>query len=184
MVDQILNGSHYARSVEGFVMLGEALQRLQLESFLSDRNLSDYDNDVSTVIALQESLSEKNFAKSKVLFSIFNQNCDGILCDYETFIWKRSNESPLFKYGTNVLALIQLLRYIIRANRTGDWLLHVETTKKLLPIFHIFDWTNYVRWGSLYLQDILKLLENKKELYDEFILGNFTVKRSSTQLHQ
>ena len=68
---------------------------------------------------------------------------------------------------------------MIRADRLGDWLLHVNTVKKLLPIFNIFDRINYTRWCSLYIQDILKLPDTKPELYEKFLSGQFTVNRSS-----
>lgn len=145
-VEQVLNGSNYARSVKGFFMLGEALQRLQLKAFLNDTNLNDYDNELTTIHALQEAFAEANFIEVKALLKTFNQESSIFLQNYENYVTKRSAESPLFKYWSNVLILIQLLRDLIRADRSSNWTLHLQTVKKLLPIFRIFDRTNYTRW--------------------------------------
>ena len=90
---------------------------------------------------------------------------------------RKSEESNLFKYWTNVIALVQLVKDLVRADRSGDWLLHVETVKKLQPIFHVFDRSNYDRWSSIYLQDIFLLPEVAPDLYEKFLEGRFTVKK-------
>lgn len=52
-VEQVLSGSHYNRSVKGFLMLGEALMRLMLEAFLDDVDVSNYDHDLMIIEDLQ-----------------------------------------------------------------------------------------------------------------------------------
>lgn len=43
---------------------------------------------------------------------------------------------------------------LIRADRFGDWSLHVKTVQKVLPIFNVIDRVNYTRWGSISVEDI------------------------------
>ena len=178
VVQQILNGSHYSRSVKGYFLLGEALLRLQLQAFLENTNSNNYNDELITLKMVQDLLAENNTEESKVIYKDFCTKNSQILMDFRSFVIKRSEQSPLFKYWSNVLTLIQLLRDIIRADRQGNWILHKNTVKKLLPIFMLFDRTNYVRSYSLYVQDIFVLEEKKPELYREFLKGNFSVKRS------
>ena len=127
---------------------------------------------------MQDTFAENNYVESKALYDDVCQSSSNLVNNFQDFIIKRPEESPLFKYWSNVLKLIQLLRDIIRADQTGNWILHINTVKKLFPIFIIFDRTNYTLWCSLYLQDILNLEKTKPELYAEFLAGIFTVKRS------
>lgn len=43
------------------------------------------------------------------------------------------------------------------------------------------DRTNYARWSSIYLHDMLILQQTAPELYNEFLKGYFTVKQSSRE---
>ena len=47
----------------------------------------------------------------------------------------------------------------MRADREGLWLLHLATVQKLQPVFAVFDRTNYIRWSSIYREDMRKLPE-------------------------
>ena len=59
--------------------------------------------------------------------------------------------------------------------------MHIETVKQLQPVFHVFDRSNYARWSSVYLQDMPSLTEKYPELYNKFLDGQFTVKKSIVQ---
>ena len=101
-----------------------------------------------------------------------------MLLQFHDFIEKKCKESELFRYWNNVLILISLMHDLIRANRTGNWRLHMKTIKKLQPIFHIMDRVNYSRWCALYLEDMETLEETAEEVYLQFMNGRFTLKRS------
>ncbi|CAG9760246.1 unnamed protein product [Ceutorhynchus assimilis] len=58
--------------------------------------------------------------------------------------------------------------------RTGDWTLHLQSFNKMLPLFFTYDHTNYARWGSIYLLDMLNLPQYVKEKFES---GQFVVKR-------
>ena len=118
VVQQILSGSHYSRCTKGFFMLGEALHRLQIEAFFKE-NIKNYDYEVVTLKT--DTFAENNYVESKALYDDVCQSSSNLVKDFQDFIIKRSEESPLFKYWSNVLKLIQLLRDIIRADRTGNW---------------------------------------------------------------
>ena len=50
VTEQVLNGSNYSRSMKGFSILAEALQRLQLNEFITKTNLDIYENELVTLI--------------------------------------------------------------------------------------------------------------------------------------
>lgn len=55
--------------------------------------------------------------------------------NFQSFIDLRRKESELFKYWDNLLILIQLIKDLILADRTGNWDLYVESIKKCYPCF-------------------------------------------------
>ena len=100
-----------------------------------------------------------------------------MLGKFNKFLALKSEESETFKYWNNVSKMIQLLRNLVRADRERNWELYLTTVKEIIPMFAIFDHTNYLRWCSLYLEDIQTLNETAPDVYREFLKGNFYGKR-------
>jgi len=66
----------------------------------------------------------------------------------------------------------------IKAERTGNWDLHLSSTAALAPYFYAMDRVNYARWLPIYLADMHMLKEHHPEVYAEFKAGNHSVARS------
>jgi len=65
----------------------------------------------------------------------------------------------------------------IRAEREGDWSLHLITQVNMLPYFFVVDYPNYSHWGTLYA---LEMLESVPEnISREFSEGQFTVRQTT-----
>ena len=73
--------------------------------------------------------------------------------------------------------MVRLLRDLVRAD--GLWDLHLTTVKDIMPFFAIFDRTNYMRWCSIYVEDMQKLKDTAPDVYESFVKGKFSVKRTS-----
>ena len=65
------------------------------------------------------------------------------------------------------------LENLIRSDREGNWDLHLQTVQALLPIFLGFDSTKYIRWGSLYLENLRNLPQTAPEINIAFQDGKF-----------
>lgn len=175
VVDQVLQGSNYARSIKGFFLIAEVLERLQLQQFF-DKHNDAFENEVSLLIDLQESFNAGEFDLCKTFMSDFKNQSQNFIECYKNFEKRRSEEFSLFKYWNNTLKMIRLIRNLLRADRSGNFALHVECIKKMQPLFHIMDRINYTRWCSVYLNDLLGLQENYPAIYEEFVKGNSVVK--------
>ncbi|KAL7290366.1 hypothetical protein TKK_0016059 [Trichogramma kaykai] len=64
---------------------------------------------------------------------------------------------------------IELTFELIRADRTGDWLLHLETVKKLQPVFHVMDRLKYIKCSAIYLADMLSLEKRSPKVFEQFL---------------
>ena len=80
--------------------------------------------------------------------------------------------------------MVKLLLDFIRAEREGNWNLHLEAFAAMLPWLTMYDHTNYAKWGPTYLADMKSLARTAPEVYEEFAKGNFVVKRSNNHFNQ
>ena len=75
--------------------------------------------------------------------------------------------------------MVEILLDFIRAERDGNWILHLEAFAAVLP------WvTNYARWGPVYLADMKLLQMTAPDVYAEFMQGYFVVKRTKRRFNQ
>ena len=80
--------------------------------------------------------------------------------------------------------MVEILLDFIRAERDGNWTLHLEAFAAMLAWITIYDNTNYARWGPVYLADMKLLVMTEPEVYAEFVQGNFVVKRTKRRFNQ
>ena len=59
---------------------------------------------------------------------------------------KASCESCVFAFWDENLEMVSLMRSFIRAERNGDWSLHLNATASMMPYFCAMDRMNYSRW--------------------------------------
>ena len=75
-----------------------------------------------------------------------------------------------------------LLRFI-RAERKGDWRLHLASTAEMTPYFSM-DPTNYSPWLPAYIADMHLLEDTAPEVHQDFMQGNHAVSRSCQPFSQ
>ena len=80
--------------------------------------------------------------------------------------------------------MVETLLLFIRADREGDWTLHLSAFKDMLSLMVIYDHTNYSRWGVIYLLDMLQLEQTSPSVFQEFMAGNFVIKESNGSFNQ
>ena len=175
VVESVLQGKNYVRGVQGMLLLGEALFRLQVTSFLKEHSIESYASELENLLQIQQSITS---AREKRIDHVdLDINVKKLLTDFETFVDRGRKTSEQFLYWDNFLRLLQLLRNLIRSDRQGLWELHLATVQKLQPIFAVFDRVNYLRWSSLYLEDMRMLPKTAPEIHEMFMKGKHVVKR-------
>jgi len=86
-----------------------------------------------------------------------------------------------FRYWWTYIEMIGVLLMFTRAQRDGNWLLHLQAFKSMLPYFYWYNQTNYARWEVIYLNETNQLPQEVKE---ESKAENFVVKRSPHRFNQ
>ena len=66
----------------------------------------------------------------------------------------------------------------IRSIREGDFELYIESMTKLMPQMFALDHTNYARWLSIHIRDMVNLSSKHPEVLAEFKEGKFVVHKT------
>ena len=66
---------------------------------------------------------------------------------------------------------------MLRADREGLWELHLDAMQRALFEFAAWDATNYLRWGTMYLEDARNLEKTAQDVHEQFLNGHsFSIK--------
>jgi hypothetical protein len=98
--------------------------------------------------------------QSETIFHNFDEMSPGPFSSFDKSIGQAMSDNETFKYWDTFICLNQQVENLVRADCDGDWALHMQAVQAFLPIFAAFDSTNYLRWCSLYVEDMHKLPVN------------------------
>ena len=76
------------------------------------------------------------------------------------------------------MEMVDILRQFIKAERTANWELHLQTVNKMLPYFAASGHNNYLKCAYLYLQTMTDLPKQHPDVYQSFLSGLHVVRRS------
>lgn len=79
------------------------------------------------------------------------------------------------------MEMIDILRTFIKAERTANWELHLQTVSEMLPYLAASGHSLYVKCAHLYLQSMINLQNEHPDVYRDFIAGFHVVRRSDRQ---
>ena len=98
--------------------------------------------------------------------------------DQSIDVWMEcaSKRNPTFKYWSLIMKFEQLILLFVRAHRSRDFKLYLDTLKSLIGLFFSMDHQNYARWLSVHIEDLESLPENVRQEFEDN--GNWTVNRT------
>ena len=68
---------------------------------------------------------------------------------------------------------------MVKAERTGNWCLHLAAVSSMTPFFFARDRHNYSCWLPVYLADMEQLQQKHPKVYQRFMEGDNMISRSS-----
>jgi hypothetical protein len=86
--------------------------------------------------------------------------------------------SPQFCFWFNILQLELQVMIFVRSLRQGNFMLYIDSLSQLVPWFFSLDHTNYARWIPIHLRDMINLRVKHPAVHKEFMLGNFTIRKT------
>ena len=153
------------------------MHRLQWAGFKSwlvrNGHQINYVNLTEVVDDIRKQFKEEKFNKLLsmpdflVLFSLYNEYC-------------KENNGPLKVFWNSYLEMVELVMNFVRATREGNWDLHLESIKNMLPWFFAYDHINYARYLPVYLAHMLLLQDTHPEAHALLTNGEFGVQRTTS----
>jgi hypothetical protein len=109
-----------------------------------------------------------------LIFELYSVGRQHIFPLFDEFVKWGCDKSPTFAFWNMFLDATSVMLLNIRAEREGNWKLHLHTTLFMIPYYFVANRNNYSRWAPPYLLDMLKLPDDIKAAFEE---GQFSVKR-------
>ena len=132
-----------------------------------------------TAFQEQKATGELSHLFDDVVDALEQKQIIGLFEDFD-----KENQNPTFVYWRQYMSLVQILLRFIRAEREGNWDLHLSSFAAMLPWFAVYDHTNYTRWGAVYLTDMKNIEVTHPDVFAEFVAGNFVVKKTGQSFNQ
>lgn len=165
---QVMQGKAYNKAMRAHKITFQAMWRLLLPDLISF--LTDAEPELSEQILRCSNVQDMI---SMLDTPVFHQKLS------EFAATKSDNVN--FKFWWQYLEMVWILLMFTRAQRDGLWDLHLQAFSKMLPYFLHYDHYNYARWGPIYLAEMHQL---PQQVLEEFVQGNFVVKRSQKLFNQ
>ena len=167
MICTVLRWTSFETSCEKEMSPDEAGNDLDLQHKLDV-------TEVEKIRRLYEGVEDKtipvsNVAESQELIKL--QNC---LLKYKALL---AEKSPTAKLWLQYIEYMETLKLFIRAERTGDWNLHLVSVSRMINLFAATGHINYAKSSRLYLQLMYQLPTEHPWLYRCFIEQGFHVVR-------
>lgn len=126
-----------------------------------------------------EQLYNDLLAKDKSLVdvcddSVFTQLV-GLLAEQR----KTLNSSRTAKLWFQYLDMVQILKMLIKAERLGNWSLHLNAVREMLPYFAAAGHNLYAKSARIYLQSMVDLEKDHRDIHQRFKDGFHVGRRSN-----
>ena len=182
----MLTGHAYNKAVRGHKLTFEAPWRIlwpQFENWVSQNGKRLDDSLRTKVDHVIKMFKDQESDEATRCFDELVDITAGMLDPLQEFDSSQKNCSS-FTYWQHYMEMVAILLGFIRAEREGNWEMHLELLSRMLPYFALYDHTNYARWGPVYLVDMRNLVTTAPEVHNEFMAGRFSVKRTDSKFCQ
>lgn len=166
-VSHMFTGKAYSRSIRGHMLSASSLVAILLEPYW--KALSEEDQEA--IMEFYESHDPDSHQNHKVATALVSS-----LEDKSNELSSNSRTAALWISYVKYVSIAQLF---IDAERTSDWLLHLDATKMMLNLFAATGHNNYAKSCRLYLQSAAEMEEKNPTIYQQFLSGQHTIRRTS-----
>lgn len=185
----LMLGKSYNRGIRAHKLVMEALFRLLWKAFLEwlSKKAGALDNEVKQDVVRRSSECQSTIKMEGFVNDAWLklQGCvEPLFSLLDAFKSESKEKSKVFSFWVEYIDMVLVLLQFIKAERTGNWKLHLSATAAMIPHFYSMDRVNYARWLPVYISDMNMLESNHPDVYREFISGNHGVSRSKQPFAQ
>lgn len=179
----LMLGKSYNRGIRAHKLSMEALFRLLWQAFVrwlgsqsAEVNNHHRQSLLKKIQECQRCYKEKEPIQQS--YEAVVNEMDAITSLLTVFKTEAKARSKLFSFWEEYISMVLILLQFIKAERTGNWSLHLSSTAAMIPHFFSMDRLNYARWLPVYLADMQKLEDKHPKVYQEFAAGTHSISRS------
>ena len=173
-VTHMMNGKAVSRAVRGYFLVDMVLSSLlmdQIDSLTTDR-------DEGTLQSAIASIYDRLYAG---VLSVDDLEGNEQLYELENEVETKTSE--LFRSRTAKLWLcfmdmFSVLRKFLIAERTGNWILHLESMKDMLPYFAAAGHNLYAKSAHIYLSQMQNLQITHPDVHALYSKGHHVIRRN------
>ena len=92
---------------------------------------------------------------------------------------KLAQTSKTSQLWVNYQCMVGMVRMLIKADRTGPWLMHLQAVSNCLTVFAAAGHFSYLRSAHYYMQQMNNLEENHPDVHRNFLDGFHAIRRSN-----
>ena len=148
----------------------------EMDTFTEENKLNV--SELRKIKSLYEGIKETNIPAERVSECNELSKLANCLLKYRGLL---AETSPTAKLWLQYIEYVETLKECIRAERKGDWNLHLIAISKMLNLFAATGHINYAKSASLYLQLMQKLPNDHPWLYNCFQEQGFDIVRRSSR---
>lgn len=170
-VIHMISGRQYSRALRAHFLTQQALTHLLFQTCPERQeimyNVEDTFSDIIEGQLLPEDVGECRDVQT--VFTVLHDK-----------IAELSSQNRTANLWVQYYELVEIVRMYIRAERSGDWNLHLYCVQSMLPYFHAAGHLNYAKTAHVYLQRMLKLRDTMSPTDLENFVGKsyFTIRRT------
>lgn len=179
-INGVLEGKMYNRAVRVHKLVYESLMRLIWEQFVSQ--LNENEQEYVKVQNFLSQLSNIDLNQKDIVSMLVTQDFKDLKAMWSQFLdHLRTSNGDLSAFWMSYVDMVEdIILGLLRASREGNWELHLNAIRALIPWDFAYDRTNYARYLPVYYAQMSALCETHPEVYEAFRDGYFSVQMSSS----
>ena len=148
VINSVMDGGNYVRSKRGIAIITEAMEHLQMVSFVDNIDQNVHESFLAQLSDLRTLFREVPLNQKMIVdtWNTATQNSAIFEKAFEDFQKNGCTKSTLFQYwDTFIHKISPVIRDLAKSFRDGDWNVHLSALWRALPLCFAFDRINYKR---------------------------------------
>ena len=173
-VAHMLTGKSVQRAFRGHLLVDRCLNRMMVSE------MADGSPEFAAVVEESEGMYSALLNGEATLETVLtSENLSRIDEELEKRKTELSARSKTSQLWLNYQNMVKVARSLMKADRTGSWLMHLRAVSDCLPIFAAAGHYNYLKSAYFYVQEMGQLDIKHPDLFRKFEKGFHVIRRSN-----
>ena len=176
----MMSGKAISRALRGHFIVDTALNGLLLSKELQSGSVEEQGNPSKEIFTEVELLNSQ-LMNGEPIQNICQSKTVTVIQEMLTSQKESLQTNKTANLWLQYMEMVDILRKYIRAERLGNWNLHLQATSEMLPYFAATGHNHYLKSSYVYLQNMHNLEQSHPVVYHHFSNGLHVIRRSDRQ---